>query len=72
MTCLVYLEDFLDPSYNFMGGRIGGLVQVDHAILLQNINGPVSGRIAAGEGREVRRFHIELIKVLDTKYKFGT
>ena len=72
MTCLVNLEDFLDPSYYFMGGWVRGLVQVDHAILFQNINGSISGRIAAGEGREVRRFHIELIKVLDTKYKFGT
>ena len=72
MTCLVYLKDFLDPSNHFMGGRIRGFVQVDDAILFQNINGSISGRIAAGKGSEVRRFHIELIKVLDTKYKFGT
>ena len=71
MACLVDLKDFLDPSNDFMRGWVRGFVQVDYAILFQNLNGSISGRIAAGEGREVRRFHIELIEVLDTKYKFG-
>jgi len=64
VTGFVNLEDFLDPGDDLMGGRVGGLVEVDHTVSLEDIDGTVSGGVAAGKGSEVGGLHIELIEVL--------
>lgn len=62
---LVDLEDFLDPGDDLVRGWVGGLVQVDHTILLEHLDGAVHGGEAAREGREVGSLDVELLEVLD-------
>jgi len=64
VTSFVNLQDFLDPSDDLMGGWVGWLVEVDNTVLLEDINGTVSGRVSARKGSEVRCFHVQLVEVL--------
>jgi len=64
VTGFVDLQDFLDPSNDLVGRWVRWLVKVDNTVGLKNINGTVSGGVAAREGSEVRRLDIELVKVL--------
>ena len=41
MASLVNLEDFLDPGNDLMGRGVGGLVQVDDTVLLEDVDGAV-------------------------------
>ena len=43
MARLVNLENFLDPGDDLVRGGIGGLVKVDDTVLLEDVNGAVSG-----------------------------
>ena len=71
MARLVNLEDLLDPGDDLVGGGVRGLVQVDHAVRLQHLDGPVRGRVAARQRREVRRLHVQLVEVLHNKRTFA-
>ena len=53
-----------------MRGGVGRLVQVDAAILLQDVNWTVCRGIAARKRGEVRRLHVQLVEVLKTWSKF--
>ena len=64
VTGLVDFEDFLDPSDDLVGGWIRGLVEVDHTVLLEDVDGPVGGRVSAWQRREVGCLDVELIEVL--------
>ena len=66
MAGLVDLEDFLDPGDDLVGGRIGGLVQVDDAILLEDVDGTVSWRVTTGKRCEVGRLDVKFVEVLYT------
>ena len=41
VACLFNFEDFLDPSNNFVRGRVGWFVKVDDTILLEDVDWPV-------------------------------
>jgi len=43
MARLTYLEKLLGPGHNFVRTRIRWLVEVDNAVLLQDVNGSVQG-----------------------------
>ena len=64
MTSLVDFEDFLDPSDDLVGGWIRGLVEVDHTVLLEDVDGSVGGRVSARQRREVGCLDVELLEVL--------
>ena len=66
MSCLVDLKNLLDPGDDLVGGRIGGLVQVDDAILLEDVNGTVSWRVTTGKRCEVGRLDVKFVEVLYT------
>ena len=68
VASLVNLQDFLDPSDDLVGRGVGRLVKVDHTVLLEHVNGAGRGRVAAGKGREVRRFHVKQVEVLSGKH----
>ena len=67
MACFVDFEDFLDPGDDFVGGWIRRLVQVDHTILLQDVNGSICRRVPARQRGKVRRLDIQLVEVLETE-----
>ena len=64
---LVDLEDFLDPGDDLVGARVRRLVQIDHTVLLEDVNGSISRRVATRQRCEVRRFDVELVEVLETE-----
>ena len=47
-----------------MRTRVRWLVQVDHTVLLQNVEWAFCGRISTGQGREMRCLDVQLIEVL--------
>ena len=70
VTGLLDLQDLLDPGDDLMGGGVGWLVEVDHTVVLEDVDGSLGGRVAAGEGGEVVGLHIEFVEVLlPTKIK---
>jgi len=64
VTGLLDLQDLLDPGDDLMGGGVGWLVEVDDTVVLEDVDGSLSGRVAAGEGGEVVGLHIEFVEVL--------
>lgn len=64
ITCLVYLNDALDPSNHLVGRRIGRLVQVDHSVAFVLKHGSASGRPTARQRCKVIGLYIQLIVVL--------
>ena len=65
MASLVDLENFLDPCDDFVRGGVRWLVQIDHTVLLENVNGSIRWRVAARQGREVRSLDVQLVEVLE-------
>jgi len=64
VTGLLDLQDLLDPGDDLMGRGVGWLVEVDDTVVLEDVDGSLSGRVAAGEGGEVVGLHIEFVEVL--------
>ena len=64
VASLLNLKDLLHPGNDLVGGGVGGLVQVDDSVVLEHVDGPVGGRIAAREGREVGGLDVEFVEVL--------
>ena len=65
VACLLNLEDLFDPSDDFVRRGVGRLVQVDDTVVLKNVDGPLCGGVAAGQGREVRGLDVHAVKVLN-------
>ena len=64
MSGLVDLENLLGPGDDFVGAGIRGLVEVDHAVRLQHVDGPVQWRVAARQRCEVVCLYVEQVVVL--------
>ena len=64
MPRLIHLQYLLNPGDNLVRGRVRGLVQIDHTVVLQHVDGPVCGRVATGERREMTGLHVQLVEVL--------
>ena len=64
MARLIDFEDLLDPGDDFMGAGVRRFVQVDHSILLQDVEWAFCGRKSAGQRREVGGFDVQFIEML--------
>ena len=64
MTCLIDFQDSLDPGNDLVGTWVGWLVEVDHTILLEDVNWPVQGRVSTWQWSEMIGLNIQLIIVL--------
>ena len=53
LTGLVDLEDALDPGDDLVGGRVRRLIKIDDTIVLEHVDGALSGRISARKWRKV-------------------
>jgi hypothetical protein len=64
---LLDLKDLLDPGNDFMGRRVGRLIEVDNTVMLELVNGSLVRRESTGEGSEMAGFHVEFLEVLLNK-----
>jgi hypothetical protein len=64
LTCLFDLHDLLDPGHDFVGGRVGRLVQVDNSVFKMLLNRSLHGVISLGNGSEVVGSHVKFVDVL--------
>ena len=64
MPGLFNLQDSLDPSDDLVGTWVRWLVQIDHTILLQNVNWSVQWRVTTWEWGKMIGFHVKLIVIL--------
>ena len=67
MTSLLDLQNLLDPGNDFMGRRVGRLIEVDNTVMLELVNGSLVRRESTGEGSEMAGFHVEFLEVLLNK-----
>lgn len=69
MTCLFNSEDSSDPSDDFVGGGVRGLVQIDDTVSDVIFDVALEGRATAGNGGVVTGTNVKLVVVLqDTRY----
>jgi hypothetical protein len=64
VACLFNLKNLLDPGDDLVGRGVGGLIEVDHAVVLENVDRTVCGWVTAGEWGEVGGFDVEFVKIL--------
>lgn len=64
VPCLFNLQNLLDPGNDLMGRGVGWLIKVDDTVVLEHVDGTVSRRVAAREGRKVGCFNVELVEIL--------
>lgn len=57
----VHTEDATDPGDNFVGGRVGGLIEVDDARLDVRLEVSLEGRASVRNGREMGGADEELV-----------
>jgi len=43
VACLFNLKNLLDPGDDLVGRGVGGLIEVDHAVVLENVDRTVCG-----------------------------
>jgi len=64
VTCLLNLKDLFDPGDDFVRRGVRGFVQVDDTVVLENVDGPLCGGVAAGQRCEVIGFDVHAVEVL--------
>jgi hypothetical protein len=64
VTGLLDAEDSLDPGHDLVRGRVGGLVEVNHAIAYVVVQRALKRRVASRDGSVVSSADKELVVVL--------
>ncbi len=64
VASLVDSENSSDPSHNFVGGRIGRLIKINHTILDVLLQRPLQGRATSRDGGIMARAHMQLVIIL--------
>lgn len=64
MTSFLNTQDTTDPCDNFVGGGVGGLVQVDNTVTDVVVNVALQGRATVGDGGVVAGSDVEFVVVL--------
>lgn len=72
MSGLLDLKDLLNPGDDFVRRRVGGLIEVDNTIVLEDINGSLSRRVTTRKGSEMASFNVEFLEVLEEKRPVGS
>ena len=67
MAGLLDFENLFNPSNDFVRRRVGWLIEVNHTVVFENINGSLGGRVTASKRGEMVSFHIEFVEVLNNK-----
>jgi len=70
-------EDLLDPGNDFVGRRVGWLIEIDDTVLDVFFNGSLKRGVALGNGGVVAGLGVETVVILDRVrrekiMKFGT
>lgn len=60
-----YSKNFLDPSDDFVGGGVGGLVQIDYTVFQVFLDGTVKRGGGHRDGGVMRCSNIQLVIILD-------
>ena len=71
VACFFDSEDLLDPGDHLVGAGVGGLVEVDDAVLQVLGEGSFEGRGAGGDGGVVFGKHIHLFVVFEQQWPLG-
>jgi len=58
-------EDFLDPGDDFVGRRVGGLVEIDDTVLDVFFNGSLKRGVTLGDGSVVVGLGVKTVVILD-------
>ena len=67
MTSLFDFEDLFNPSDDLVGGRVRRLIKIDDTIVLEHVDGALSGRISARKWRKVGGLDVQLVEILASR-----
>lgn len=67
MTSLFDFKDLLNPSDDLVGGRVRRLIKIDDTVVLEHVDGALSGRISARKWCEVGGLDVQLVEILASR-----